>query len=113
MDFDYFRFNVEIAFQDKHLRDVCENEEIALQHYSLATVQFLKSRLSDLRAAEIIAEVIAVTPTIDGDRLILDLCPNFRIIFLANHTSNPIDKNGIVDWTRILRIKAICIEEIT
>jgi toxin HigB-1 len=105
---------LEITFQDKHLREICENAEQALAQYAQETVSFLIKRLADIRAASVMTEIPMGNPRVDpprSDRLVIDLCANFRIIAIAIHKpSNPVSESGAVDWLRVTRIKIMGIE---
>ena len=64
------------------------------------------SRLSDLRAAETINDIIAGNPTkISTSEISINLDNNLKLIITANHTSNPINNNAEIDWNRVSRIK--------
>ncbi len=48
---------LELAFETKRLREICENEEIASQELGAEGAERLKHRLADLRAAGSIEEL--------------------------------------------------------
>ena len=59
---------MEIAFAEKQLRDVCEHEAKAMKLYGSKAAERLQRRLSDLRSAETLGDVVAGRPKrIDGE----------------------------------------------
>lgn len=48
---------MQLAFETKRLRDICENEERAADELGTKVAEQLKRRLADLRAAESIEEM--------------------------------------------------------
>lgn len=103
---------LEISFAERHLRDICENETKATETFGEACSKILFSRLSDLRAAETIYDVVAGNPTaISKSEFSIDLDKKLKLIIKANHSSNPLINNTEIDWARVSRIKIISITE--
>ena len=73
----------------------------------LTSVEQLKARLADLRAARSVADLLAVDTEPMVDRVIIDLGEGNRMVFCANHTRNPTDIHGQVDWARVTRIRIV------
>ena len=100
---------MELAFESKSLRSICENEADAEQELGSAVAEALKHRLADLRAATSIHDVVVGNPrplsTVGTPCLILDLCDNYYIIVEANHPNNPLTEEGEFDWAMISRLK--------
>jgi hypothetical protein len=94
------------------LRTVCEKEAQAKHELGDTVAEFLKHRLSDLRAAKSVKDLVAGRPRIGDDKshMVVDLGESHRLVFKANHTNNPLNPSNDLDWDRITRIKILRIE---
>ena len=105
---------MELAFETKPLRRLCEEEIYAINELGPSVSEKLKHRLADLRAASTIGELIAGNPRIveskNLSQMKVDLCNGYYILFCANHVNNPMTEIQTIDWSRIKRIKIIRIE---
>jgi proteic killer suppression protein len=105
---------VQIAFQSKLLRAVCEDEAQARRDYDEAVVEALQHRLADLRAASSVRDIIAGRPrTIEGPEgqcMAVDLAGKWRLVFAANHVANPKTESNTCDWAKVTRVKIMRIE---
>ena len=104
---------MELAFESRSLRTICESEARAKNELGLEVAEALKHRLADLQAATSIHDLVAGSPRtsgIQGEQLIVDLCDNYHIVLEANHPNNPAAETGPLDWTMITRIKVLRIE---
>ena len=105
---------MELAFDNKSLRQVCENEKKAKRDLGVSVAEKLKRRLADLRAATTVEDLVAGRPReLDGahDRhFAVDLSEDHSIVFCANHTEIPLLESGDVDWSRVSRVKILRIE---
>ncbi len=105
---------MELAFDKKSLREVCENEDKAKRDLGVRVAERLKRRLADLRAATCVKDLVAGQPReLDGAdhrHITIDLCEDYRIVFCANHTATPMLESGDVDWSRVSRVKILRIE---
>jgi plasmid maintenance system killer protein len=105
---------LELAFDKKLLRQLCENETRAKRDLGVRVAEKLKRRLADLRAAKCVKDLVAGRPReLDGDRcrhIAVDLCEGCRIVFCANHNTIPELGSGDVDWSKVSRVKIIEIE---
>ncbi len=108
---DSLQVGLELAFETKLLRRLCEDEEKARQDLGEEVAEKLRSRLADLRAADTVSALVAGRPRELGRNgrctVAVDLYGGFQIIFCANHNEPPILPTGTVDWTRTTRIKII------
>lgn len=104
---------MQLAFESKDLRTICERESEAKREFDLPVAEMLKHRLADMRAATSVADLVAGRPRpLKGSapqRIVVDLCDGYCIVFAANHTKNPLTKSDEVDWKRVTRIKLLCI----
>ena len=102
-----------IAFAGKSLRQICENEEDVIAAFGSETAEIFKKRLADLRAAEHVKDLPKPPYPLKGARggcMAIEFAENQRLVFNANHTKNPRDNNGKVDWAKVRRVKILEIE---
>ena len=106
--------SLEIAFDAKALRTVCEREARAKRDLGARVAEMLKHRLADLRAATSVSDLIAGNPReLNGAgrrQMIVELCEGYRIVFCANHSKVSMIESGDLDWSRVNRIKILRIE---
>ena len=104
---------MEISFETKDLRTICEIEAHAQNKLGDETAGILKRRLADIRSAKTISDLIAGRPRELDDgtgQMVIDLYPSYRLVFCANHPSNPVVDSGNIDWSRVSRVKIVSIE---
>lgn len=105
---------MEIAFETRTLRRVCEERNFAIQKLGENVAAKLRHRLADLRAAESIYDIMAGNPRIinDGDasKIRINLTKNCFVLFCGNHVNNPRKNTDEIDWLRVRRIKILEIE---
>jgi len=103
---------LELAFDSKALRTICESEGQAKLELGVTVAESLKHRLADLVAATSTNDLLAGRPRVcaNGRDMVLDLCNGHVIVFTANHVNNPMTETNIVDWARVTRIKILRIE---
>jgi hypothetical protein len=105
---------LQIAFETKPLRNVCENEQQAANELGPAVAAALKARLADLFAASSVDDLVVgrLRPIggPDSNCMALDLCDGWILRFQANHPTNPVDDAGNLEWVRVTRIKVMSIE---
>lgn len=105
---------MELAFQSRSIREICENETHATCELGSKRAEALKHRLADLRAATSVMDLLVGQPRIldsaDPKAMILDLSDGHRLVFCANHTTNPVTECGKLDWTKVYRIRVLRIE---
>lgn len=105
---------MELAFDSRSLRSICESEVQAKEKYGAAVAEILKHRLADLCAATSIKDLLVGRPRpMDGTNdlcMILDLFEGYQIVFCANHPKNPLTQAGRVDWSKVSRVKIMRIK---
>lgn len=105
---------MELAFDSKSLRTICENEAHAKRKLGPTVAEVLRHRLADLRAATSIKDLIVGRPRIldgtDHQHVVIDLCDDYRMVFCANHPNNLVAKSGKIDWPKVSRIRILSIE---
>jgi len=101
---------LEIAFAQKSLRELCASQIRAERKFGITIARKLRARLADLRDAKSINDVIAGRPEkLAGapETMAVDLGESIRIVFCANHVSNPQTESGEVNWSQVNRIKIL------
>lgn len=105
---------LELAFAEKSLRQLCENEAIAQRKLGVSVAEKLKRRLADMRAATSVKDLVVGAPReLEGacqHQIAVDLCDGYRIVFCANHNNVPFLESGAIDWTQVSRVKILRIE---
>lgn len=105
---------VEISFETKSLRDMCEIESLAIEAIGAPAAEALKRRLSDIRAADAIHEVLAGRPhTVTANGLVsrqFQLSPELVLRVAPNHIKPRLKTDGAPDWERIRRVRVISVE---
>ena len=105
---------LELAFETKSLRMICESENQAKRKLGSNVAESLRRRLADLRAATSVRDLIAGRPreldVADRQHMAVDLWDGHRIVFCANHSKNPVTETDELDWSRISRVKILRIE---
>ncbi len=105
---------MELAFDSRALRTICESETIARRNLGTKVAEILKHRLGDLRAATSINEVIVGEPRLldaANEQMVIDLFDGYQIIFSANHPKKPVLGDGALDWTKVSRVKILRIDK--
>lgn len=102
---------MEIAFESKRLRTICESGKQAKSAFGEGVAEILMHRLADFRAAGTVKDIVAGHPRIldgkQGQCMVVDLVDGHRIVFAANHVENPVTEQGAFDWERVSRIKIL------
>ena len=104
-----------LAFDSKLLRAICEKAAEAYCRFGPTVAKILHHRMADLRSATVAKDLVAGRPRVlkgtDGQKMAVDLCEGYRIVFTANHPNNPKLESGEVDWANVSRIKILDIEK--
>lgn len=105
---------MELAFAEKSLRQLCENEAIAKRKLGVRVAEKLKRRLADLRAASSVQDLAVGRPReLEGryqHQMAVDLCDGYLIVFTANNNTVGLLESGAIDWGTVSRIKILRIE---
>jgi hypothetical protein len=101
---------LELAFETKALRDICESEQRAKHELGAKVAEQLKRRLADLRAASSIDELPVAKPRKVAGTCVFELPEGYRLIVAPNHPKNPLLSSGAVDWAEVTRTKVLSIE---
>lgn len=107
---------LELAFLSKDFRDLCLNESLAQQTLGPQVAGKLKARLADLAAAAFVSEIFGLPGRpreLAGHRVgdvAVDLANGQQLVFQAGHVEARLLPTGVVDWTRVRRIKILGLE---
>ena len=105
---------LELAFQEKRLRGLCEDDWTAQNELGADTASLLLHRVADIRAATSVLDLVAGSPREDGSTVpssfLVNVAEKHRIRIAANHVSNPITPTGAVDWANVRRVMIVAIE---
>ena len=102
---------MEIAFRDSALKRLCEDEKTARRQLGPESARKLRARLSDVRAAATVTELVAGRPhPLKGDRageFAVDLHGGNRLVFMPDHSPLPTTKDGAVDWASVTCVRVV------
>lgn len=104
-----------ISFDNKKIRAICEEEEIALKEFEKEVVTKLQSRLADIAAVNNVSDIFLGNPeeikNNPHPKYKIDLCDGYILIFAANNVNVPKLESGNIDWSKVNRIKILEIKE--
>lgn len=105
---------MEVAFDTKQLRDLCESQRLAERRMNVQAAGALRSCLADLSAAASVDEFTLVRPLAvleeDGSNFVVPLTDNHHLRFHQNHVTRPKLEGGLTDWASVTRVKIVSIE---
>ncbi len=108
-------YQLEIAFKNKQLRDLCSDQELCIDKWSKDFAMELMTTLADIRASESIYDIPTRQPDImdtkSGSKCLVRFSKGFTMLFTANHVDNPINDQHKVEWKEVYRIKITDINE--
>ncbi|QOG03477.1 killer suppression protein HigA [Flavobacterium sp. MDT1-60] len=105
-----------ISFANKQIRELCEEESVAIDMLGQELARKLHSRLADLSAVNTVEDLLLIRIGLPSEINDNDDIPKYKInlstqkmlVFCAVNV--PIDK---IDWSKVKRIKILEIREIT
>jgi hypothetical protein len=91
---------IELSFRDKSVREICECSSVAERVLGSQAARRLRARLSDIRAAQKISEVVAGSAKVAprGHITFVLQRPHKLVLEPAMKTKN---KSGEIDWDAI------------
>ena len=99
-----------LAWENKEIRSICEDTDIAHAKLGSALAISLQTRLSELIAADNITDLPVGDPTeIEYSCCKIDLIDDRRLIFCSNHVNTPL-LQGKINWSQVTRIKILKLE---
>lgn len=103
-----------ISFDNKKLREVCEDHTVAIRECGIEVAQQLQNRLTDLIVAQNILQLPAVKPKYLTDitpfHFSLDLCLGKCLFLVANNVKLELSNTNLPIWENINRIKVLNID---
>lgn len=103
--------SLEIAFANKSLREICERQLIAERTIGVDSARKLRTRLAEMLEVEYVSELLnGPLVYLDHDppgRLAIPIGHRLALFISANHVSNPVDRNGMMKWSSVTRIKIV------
>lgn len=106
---------MELAFESRELRSICEHEFEARHALGQSVAQLLKHRLADLIAADSLQDLLAGSPRVleadSGPQLIIELADGYQMCLVPNHPGSSLDSSDIHEWTSTRRLKIISISK--
>ena len=104
-------YALEISFETIELREVCTNELEAAQMLGATAAEALKHRISDIRAADSVRDVLAGNPRTGTlyniECYFFDLSSSYCLTVVAAHATPRLNADGTVDWDRVRRVKVV------
>lgn len=105
---------MEVAFDTKQLRDLCESQKNAERRMNISAAEALRSCFADIMAAANVDEFRLVRPTssLRGDGAMIDipLADGYRLRFCQNHIECPKLANGSISWSTVTRVKIMGVD---
>lgn len=102
---------LELAFETKALRDICESEAVAKRELGAKVAYALTRRLSDFRSVDSIDELPFAKPKKNSTSITFDLPDDWQLVVTSGHGDNPKLASGKVDWAKVTRLKIVRIEK--
>jgi hypothetical protein len=102
---------LELAFETKALRDICESEAAAKRELGAKVADALRRRLSDFRSIDAFDELPFAKTKKNSNSVTFDLPDDWQIVVTGGHGDNPKLASGKIDWTKVTRLKITSIEK--
>jgi len=102
---------LELAFETKALRDICESEAIAKRELGAKVADALKRRLSDFRSVDTFDELPFAKPKKSSNSFTFDLRDGWQLVVTGGHGDNPRLTSRKIDWAKVTRLKITGIEQ--
>ena len=104
---------MEIAFDDKTLRSLCERAALAEAKFGPFVAQKLRSRLSDIQAASTLMDLpfsdACAVSWKNRECYCFMLGEGHAMLVGANHVRPPIESAGRMDWSAVKRVKVLLV----
>lgn len=105
---------MELAFETAVLRRICESDTEARKRFPERTVEELHARLADMRAASSASDLVAGKPSFGTQppgRIKFGLDGGYELVCIGNHPKPPLTDGGLVNFSRVRRVKIIMIAQ--
>ena len=102
-----------LEYQDDSIRSCCLEQKIAVKILGSDAAKKLRTRLSDLKAASNVSELVVGRPHpykgIGERRFSLDLAGGKRLLFIPTTYPPPAKDDGGIDWRLVKEITIVFI----
>ena len=109
---------MEVFFHSTKLQKLCNSEKDMLRDLGKKRAEKLKTRLTELRAVDNLAQIPSVPPprchALSGDRqgqLTVDLDHPYRLVFIPANNPVPVKPDGGLDRTNVTAVEIVGIED--
>lgn len=104
---------MEISFHTEELLNLCIDDSVSDGSLGSAAAEALRNRLSDIRAADSVLELLAGSPT-PGQYLgqhcyRLQIASGLWLTIVPNHNKPRLDASGGPDWGRVRRVRVLAV----
>lgn len=104
---------MEISFHTQELLELCIDESLADETFGTSAAEALRNRLSDIRAADSVLELLAGRPTQslynDQHCYRVELAIGVWLTIVPNHNKPCLDPTGRPDWGRVRRVRVLAV----
>lgn len=102
---------MEISFHTQELLNLCVDVSLADETFGTGAAEALRNRLSDIRAADSVLELLAgrPAPVLHKEQHCyrLEIAVGVWLIMVPNHNKPRLDASGLPDWGRIRRVRVL------
>lgn len=102
---------MKISFLDADIEVLCKQSKLATRKLGAESAKKLQRRLSELFAANVVAELVAGRPhPLERDRagqFSVDLHGGCRLIFKPTKQPPPVKADGSIDWAQVDEVTII------
>lgn len=108
--------DLELAFANKEIRTLCLSGHLAEEDLGRQLASLLRRRLADLSAMANVSELSAMPwgfQELDkyDSRCLIKLSHGYALFFESGHRKAPHLENGIINWSKVRRIKILGVEK--
>ena len=104
-----------ISFIDDHIESICKQSKLANRELGAESAKKLQRRLSELFAADSVADLVAGRPhPLLRDKFgqyAVDLHGGYRLIFEPTQKPPPSKQDGSIDWAQVDEITILKAED--
>ncbi len=104
---------MEISFENKKLRQLCENQNRAKTQLGTSLALRLKTFLADLDIFNNVNELISgriYKTRFENNTFVIELSGELEIVFSVNHLNPLLSVDNTINWSKVTRIKIINIQ---
>lgn len=108
--------DLELAFANREIRALCLSGHLAEEDLGQQLASLLRRRLADLSAIANVSELSAMPWGFEefdksDARCLIKLSDGYALFFESGHRETPHLENGIIDWSKVRRIKILGVEK--